>query len=81
MFRGTFFHSLRSRHRWLLSAIVSSFIFAAIHPQGWTVVPTLMAIAVVFAGIREWRGTIFSSATAHCVHNTMLVLLVTLMMQ
>ena len=81
MFRGAFFHSLRARHRWLLSAIVSSFIFAAIHPQGWTVVPTLMAIAVVFAGIREWRGTIFSSAAAHCLHNTVLLTLATLMMR
>ncbi|HET6246315.1 MAG TPA: type II CAAX endopeptidase family protein [Tepidisphaeraceae bacterium] len=81
MFRGAFFHALRARHRWLLSAVVSSFIFAAVHPQGWTVIPVLMSIAIVFAGIREWRGTIFSSAAAHCLHNTVVLLLATLVLQ
>lgn len=77
LFRGALFHGLRGRHGWLVSAIVSSFIFAAIHPQGWTVVPTLMAIAIVFAGIREWRATVLSSAAAHCLHNSLLILLMT----
>jgi membrane protease YdiL (CAAX protease family) len=81
MFRGAFFHALRSRHGWLVSAAITSFIFAAIHPQGWTLIPTLMAIALVFSGIREWRGTILASATAHCLHNTVLVLLAIMIMR
>lgn len=80
MFRGALFHALRGRHRWILSAAISSFIFAAIHPQGWTLVPTLMAIAIVFAGIREWRSTILSSAAAHCVHNTLTLAVLLLLM-
>ena len=81
MFRGAFFHALRGRHGWLLSAAVTSFIFAAIHPQGWTVIPTLMSIAIVFAGIREWRGTVLSSAAAHCMHNTLALTVVIMMMK
>jgi hypothetical protein len=78
MFRGAFFNHLRQWHGWLLSALVSSFVFAAMHPQGWADIPVLGAIGLVFAGIREWRGTFIASATAHAVHNgvaiTMLVL-------
>lgn len=69
MFRGALFHHLRQRHGWWLSALVSSFVFAAIHPQGWAGIPVLGAIAMVFAAIREWRGSIFASAAAHAVNN------------
>ena len=31
------------------------------------VIPALASIGIVFAGIREWRGTIYSSAAAHDV--------------
>jgi hypothetical protein len=80
MFRGAFFHALRTRWGWILSALVSSFVFAAIHPQGWTAIPVLMTIAIILAGIREWRGTIFSSAAAHCLNNTIALLAATFMM-
>jgi membrane protease YdiL (CAAX protease family) len=55
-----------------------SILFAAMHPQGWAGVPVLASIAIVLAAIREWRGTILASATAHALNNgfamTMLVL-------
>ena len=41
----------------VLSATISGFVFAAIHPQGWVAVPALMGLAYAFAVIREWRGT------------------------
>jgi membrane protease YdiL (CAAX protease family) len=73
MFRGALFSFMRSRFRWLFSATVVALIFALIHPQGWTTVPALFAIAMVLAGIREWRGSIIGSMTAHALHNGMLV--------
>ena len=42
MFRGMLFHHLRRfgrGWRWLFSAALVSFIFAAIHPQGWAAIP------------------------------------------
>jgi len=69
MFRGALFNYLRSGHGWLLSACTTSLIFAAIHPQGWTMIPALFGIAMVLAGIREWRGTILASAAAHALNN------------
>lgn len=78
LFRGLLFHHVRSRHRWWLSAAIVSVLFAAIHPQGWAGMPVLIAIALVLAGIREWRGSIFASAAAHALNNaavtTMLVI-------
>ncbi len=78
MFRGALFNYLRAWHRWLLSAVVSSLIFAALHPQGWTGIPVLATIGFNFAAIREWRGTVIASGTAHALNNavatTMLVL-------
>ena len=44
-------------------------IFAIIHPQGWTVAPTLAAVAMVLAAIREWRGSILAPMAAHACNN------------
>jgi membrane protease YdiL (CAAX protease family) len=69
MFRGALFHHLRRRWGWLFSACVVSFLFAAIHPQGWSVVPALFSIAIVLAILREWRGSILAPMAAHALHN------------
>ena len=78
MFRGALFNHLRQWHRWLIPALLSAFIFAALHPQGWPAIPLLGCIGFVFAGIREWRGTFIASATAHAVHNATAVTLMVL---
>jgi membrane protease YdiL (CAAX protease family) len=70
-FRGALFHHLRTRWGWWPSALLVSLIFAAIHPQGWTFIPLLGAIAMVLAGIREWRGSIIAPMTAHGLTNFM----------
>jgi membrane protease YdiL (CAAX protease family) len=69
MFRGALFGYMRSRWSWIASAALVALIFALIHPQGWTTVPALFAIALVLAGIREWRGSLVGSITAHALHN------------
>lgn len=75
MFRGAFFHHLRRRHGWWVSALLVAFVFAVIHPQGWLAVPVLSIIAVVLAAIREWRGSIIASITAHAINNTAIITL------
>jgi membrane protease YdiL (CAAX protease family) len=69
MFRGALFHHLRRRWGWFISTAIVSFIFAAMHPQGWTVMPVLASIAIVLAALREWRGCIAASMTAHALNN------------
>ncbi len=45
----------------------------ALSRAGVEAVPALMSLAIVFAFIREWRGSIVASATAHALHNGTLV--------
>ncbi|WP_428940706.1 lysostaphin resistance A-like protein [Fontivita pretiosa] len=78
MFRGALFHHLRQRHGWALSAVVVAILFAAIHPQGWATIPVLACIAIVLAGIREWRSSIIAPAVAHAFNNAMVVTLLVL---
>ena len=65
MFRGALYRHLReATARWgrfpsfLVSALVVSFVFAAIHPQGLLAVPVLMGLAFGLNVLREWRGTL-----------------------
>lgn len=78
VFRAAFYRHLRQVRGvpgWLLATVVSSFVFAAIHPQGIAGIPALMSIAFVLAGLREWRGSLIPCITAHAVHNTMVTLM------
>lgn len=74
LFRGTFFGFLRTRYNFLISALVMSFIFAILHPQGFMAVPVLMGLSIGFAAIREARGSLIASMTAHAIHNGTLMI-------
>jgi len=78
MFRGALLHHLRRRLPWLPAALLTSVIFAAIHPQGWVAIPTLTAVAMVLAGIRQWRGSLVGPITAHALNNAGAVLFLVL---
>lgn len=87
MFRGVLYRHLREISgrlgAWLsvlLSAALTSFVFAAVHPQGMLAVPALMALALGFSLAREWRGTLVPAMVAHGVNNglVMLVCILTL---
>lgn len=73
MFRGAFYSHLRRIANPIVAALVVGFVFAVIHPQGIGLVPPLMTLGAVFALIREWRGSLIGSMTAHAMHNGFLV--------
>jgi membrane protease YdiL (CAAX protease family) len=52
-----------------MSVVLVSFIFAAIHPQGWVAIPALMGIAVGMNLMREWRGSLLPSMLVHGISN------------
>ena len=69
IFRGCLFRHLRRRVGLVLAALGSAIVFAALHGyvlQGLLMVGTL---GFWFALIREWRGNIIATATAHAIHN------------
>ena len=76
MFRGVLYRHLRdsgsrpgSVGRMIFAMLVSSLIFAAIHPQGLFGIPILMTVALVLAVIREWRGSLVPCMIAHGMVN------------
>lgn len=80
VFRGVLFMHLRELSkrwgRWIafgVSALASSLIFAAIHPQGVVFVPVLGALAVAFCLAREMRGSLLSCMVAHGINNALIV--------
>ena len=83
VFRSAFHRHLR-QHRgfggFALASLVSGFVFAAIHPQGWLAIPTLMSIAFVLSYLREWRGSIIPSMVAHALHNATISLLMAIIL-
>lgn len=73
VFRGAFFHHLRGRWGVVVSSLVTGFVFAIIHPQGFAAVPALMSLGFSFALLREWRGSLIAPVAAHAIHNGFLV--------
>ncbi len=74
MFRGAFHAGLRRPLGVVLSALIVSFVFAIIHPQGWVGLPALGAIALVLTALREWRGSIIAPVVFHAINNGVLVI-------
>jgi membrane protease YdiL (CAAX protease family) len=86
MFRGVLYRYLREASAGLrpglsvcFSALVVSFLFAVIHPQGFLGLPPLMALALAFTLMREWRGTLLPPMIAHGINNAVATLLLFLM--
>lgn len=80
-FRGAFYAAWRQRcGRWV-SGVLTGVIFAAVHPQGWTAIPALGAVGLVFALLREWRGSILAPMTAHALNNGTLFALMLVVMR
>jgi membrane protease YdiL (CAAX protease family) len=80
-FRGALYRHLRDasgRARRLegalVSGLLSSFLFAVIHPQGLSAVPVLMAVALPLWWSREWRGSLLAPMAAHSLHNAIVTL-------
>jgi membrane protease YdiL (CAAX protease family) len=80
LFRGALFGYLRRRLPWALSGILSALVFAAVHPQGWIAIPLLATIGFILSAIREWRGSLIASMSAHALNNAFAVLVLIFIM-
>lgn len=69
IFRGCLFRHARSRVNVVLAAIASAMVFGGMHGyQGLLLLP-VTSLGVVFALMREWRGSLVAPMTAHFLHN------------
>ncbi|MDG2201647.1 MAG: type II CAAX endopeptidase family protein [Phycisphaerales bacterium] len=85
LFRGVLYRQLRTatggwRIGWsvVISILVVSLVFAAIHPQGLLGIPALAAIAVGLALMREWRGSLIAPMVMHGCSNGIVITLMVL---
>jgi len=69
IFRGCLFRQLRGRFGIVLSALASALCFAFMHGYAIFLLMPVFTIGVIFALMREWRGSIISCITAHALHN------------
>jgi membrane protease YdiL (CAAX protease family) len=75
MFRGLLFPSLSAPSRWIFGSVLSAFIFALIHPQGWAGIPPLMGLALTMNALRQFRGSIIAPMAAHALNNGLVTIL------
>ena len=84
-FRGFLFRHLRESSRlagvrpsFWISALMSSILFAAVHPQGILGLPALGGLATLFCLLRETRNSLVASIAAHAMGNGTTLLLLSL---
>ncbi|MEM7456287.1 MAG: type II CAAX endopeptidase family protein, partial [Planctomycetota bacterium] len=82
MFRGVLYRHMReSSWKWgsgmtvMASALFSSLIFAAIHPQGLFGIPILTTLAFGFCLVREWRDSLIGPMVMHAINNSIVTCL------
>ncbi len=75
VFRGALYRHVRSRLGIVTAALLVGTMFAFMHSYGVLFTPPLIALGVTFCLLREWRGSLVASMTAHFLHNATLITL------
>lgn len=76
-FRGVLYSGFRTRMRVWPSVLVTSAIFAVIHPLPGGFLP-IFALACVLALLRERSGLLLPGIACHCVYNTFVLVITTM---
>ena len=86
VFRGLLYRQLRSASSaWpivgsiIVSTLIVSVVFAALHPQGVLAIPALAALATGMTLLREWRGSLLASMTMHACNNGLMITMMLLL--
>ncbi len=79
IFRGALYRHTRWRSGPLVAGLLTAFVFAIMH--GYAVIQLLMVglLGVVFAIMREWRGSLIGPMIAHFTHNAIVLTFVILL--
>jgi len=76
VFRGALYRHLRSRITVGMAAVLTALGFGLMHGYPIIMLGPVIALGAGFALMREWRGSIIASMTAHCIHNASVLTLV-----
>lgn len=69
VFRGFLYGWLRERLGYVLAIVISSIAFGIVHPYSPLGMLEVGAAGVMFAILREWRGSLIAPMVAHALHN------------
>jgi len=73
-FRGFFYPALRQRVGRMAAIGINAFCFAALHGNLIQLAP-LLGLGLILALLRERTGSVVASTVLHCVHNTLVLIL------
>jgi membrane protease YdiL (CAAX protease family) len=69
VFRGGMLRQLHSRMNIIIAAILTALFFAFMHGYPIFMMGPIIGLALGFAMMRWWRGSLISAITAHAIHN------------
>ncbi len=73
-FRGFFYPPLRRRFGRVGAILINAFCFAALHGNLVQLAP-LLGLGLILALLRERTGSVLASTVLHCLHNTLVLIL------
>jgi len=76
VFRGCLFRHLRARVGFLIAAPASALAFGLMHQYEIVLLGPVLALGVMFAFMREWRGSLIGPIVMHALHNGTVLLFV-----
>jgi membrane protease YdiL (CAAX protease family) len=80
IFRGCLYRHMRGRLHAALCAAATALLFGVMHGYHWLMLGPVISLGVVFALMREWRGSIIGPMFAHFLHNATLTSLLIIML-
>ncbi|MGQ0629096.1 MAG: lysostaphin resistance A-like protein [Phycisphaerales bacterium] len=75
VFRGALLRQLGTRFGWVWCAVLSALAFALMHNYHPAQLIPIFILGCSFAAMRVWRGSLIASITGHCLHNSMVTIL------
>ena len=81
IFRGALYRQLRTWWHWLPAGLATALAFGFMHGYAILLLGPVIGLGFGFALVREWRGSLIPSMTAHCIHNAVTITAVLLVSQ
>jgi membrane protease YdiL (CAAX protease family) len=81
IFRGALYRHLRGRAGTAVCTIATALVFGLMHGYALPLLIPIITLGVIFALMREWRGSLVASITAHFLHNATVLTFGILMFQ
>lgn len=73
IFRGALFRHLRSRMGVIAAAVASAVVFGVMHGYEWMLLSPVIALGLIFAMMRDRRGSLIGPVVMHALHNGILM--------